>query len=71
MDNIIIVVYKRIWFEYFESDIEINKIGDSYILIGIVEIEEVKEMIVSIIGEVIGSEKIIVSNSKKDSDGNS
>ncbi|MGN1596132.1 type II and III secretion system protein family protein [Yersinia enterocolitica] len=70
VDNTITAAHKRIRLEYPESDIEINKIGDSYILTGTVETEEAKETIASIIGEAIGSEKTIASNSKKDSDGN-
>lgn len=57
MDNTITAAHKRIRLEYPESDIEINKIGDSYILTGTVETEEAKETIASIIGEAIGSEK--------------
>ncbi|MFL4556656.1 type II and III secretion system protein family protein [Yersinia kristensenii] len=59
VNNTITATNKRIQIEYPESDIEINKIGASYILTGTAESEEVKDTIVSIIGEAIGSKKAI------------
>lgn len=55
VNNTITAANKRIQIEYPESDIEINKIGTSYILTGMAESEEAKDTIVSIIGEAIGS----------------
>lgn len=57
VNNIISVAHKRIQLEYPESNIEINKIGDSYVLTGTAESEEAKDTIATIIGESIGSKK--------------
>ncbi|MGH1595689.1 type II and III secretion system protein family protein [Yersinia proxima] len=57
VNNIISVAHKRIQIEYPESNIEINKIGDSYVLTGTVESEEAKDTIATIIGESVGSKK--------------
>jgi pilus assembly protein CpaC len=57
VDNIIDAADQRIVAEYPESNIEINKIGDSYILTGVAESEEAKDTIVAIVGESIGSKK--------------
>ncbi|WP_145539534.1 type II and III secretion system protein family protein [Yersinia kristensenii] len=64
VNNTITAANKRIQIEYPESDIEINKIGTSYILTGMAESEEAKDTIVSIIGEAIGSKKTIDSESQ-------
>lgn len=58
VNNIITMVSTRIKLEYPESNIEINKIGDSYVLTGMAESEEAKETITNIIGEAIGSKVI-------------
>ncbi|WP_145555049.1 type II and III secretion system protein family protein [Yersinia canariae] len=71
VNNTITSAHKRIQLEYPESDIEINKVGDSYILTGTVETEEAKDTIVSIIGEATGSKKTIDIHNKKEIDGNS
>lgn len=64
VNNTITAANKRIQIEYSESDIEINKIGTSYILTGMAESEEAKDTIVSIIGEAIGSKKTIDTDSQ-------
>lgn len=61
VNNIITMVDKRIKLEYPESNIEINKIGDSYVLTGMAESEDAKETITDIIGKAIGS-KVIKDN---------
>ena len=58
VNNIITMVDKRIKLEYPESNIEINKIGDSYVLTGMAESEDAKETITDIIGKAIGSKVI-------------
>ncbi|ATM94416.1 putative tight adherance operon protein [Yersinia frederiksenii] len=58
VNNIIPSVHRRIQAEYPESNIDINKIGSSYILTGLVESEEVRDTVVNIIGEAIGSKRI-------------
>lgn len=62
VNNIITNVNKRIQVEYPESDVNINKIGGSYILTGMVESEEAKDTIANIIGEAIGSKRITNSH---------
>lgn len=57
VNSIINTANKRIMIEYPESNVDIDKIGDSYILTGSVESEEAKDTIVSIVGEAIGSKK--------------
>ncbi|CNH46082.1 type II and III secretion system protein family protein [Yersinia pekkanenii] len=57
VNNIINAIYKRIKIEYPDSKIEINKIGDSYILTGQAESEEAKDTIVSMVGEAINHKK--------------
>lgn len=58
VNNIITMVDKRIKIEYPESNIDINKIGDSYVLTGMADSEDAKETISTIIGEAIGSKRI-------------
>nr|WP_174848851.1 pilus assembly protein N-terminal domain-containing protein [Yersinia artesiana] len=57
VNNIITTAHKRVQLEYPDSNIEINKIGDSYVLTGIAESEEAKDTITTIIGESIGSKR--------------
>lgn len=57
VNNIINAANKRILIEYPDSNIDIDKIGENYILTGIVESEEAKDTIVSIVGSAMGSEK--------------
>ncbi|HDL7645107.1 TPA: pilus assembly protein N-terminal domain-containing protein [Yersinia enterocolitica] len=57
VNNIITTVHKRVQLEYPDSNIEINKIGDSYVLTGTAESEEAKDTITNIIGEAIGSKR--------------
>lgn len=57
VNNIINAANKRVLIEYPDSNIDIDKIGDSYILTGIVESEEEKDTIATIVGEAIGSQK--------------
>lgn len=57
VNDIINATNKRIISEYPDSRIEIDKIGDSYILTGEVESEEEKDTIATLIGEAIGSKK--------------
>ncbi|AIN16606.1 bacterial type II and III secretion system family protein [Yersinia rochesterensis] len=63
VNNVIAAAYKRIQLEYPESHVEINKIGDGYILTGTAGSEEAKDTIGTIIGEAVGSKRIINSNS--------
>ncbi|WP_145515568.1 type II and III secretion system protein family protein, partial [Yersinia aleksiciae] len=56
-NSIINTADKRIMIEYPESNVEIDKIGESYILTGQVESEEAKDTIATIVGEAIGSRK--------------
>lgn len=67
VNNIITVAHKRIQAEYPGSDIDINKIGNSYILTGTAESEEAKDTIANIIGEAMGSKKINSNNQSFDS----
>ncbi|MGE4802291.1 type II and III secretion system protein family protein [Yersinia hibernica] len=71
VNNIITSANKRIQLEFPESNIDINKLGNSYILTGTVETEEAKDSIISIIGEAIGSKKLIGVSRKKEIDGDS
>ena len=64
VNNIITMVDKRIKLEYPESNIEINKIGDSYVLTGMAESEDAKETITDIIGKAIDS-KVIKDNANQ------
>ncbi|CNL20572.1 type II and III secretion system protein family protein [Yersinia aleksiciae] len=57
VNSIINTANKRIMIEYPESNVEIDKIGESYILTGQVESEEAKDTIATIVGEAIGSGK--------------
>ena len=57
VNNIITTAHKRVQIEYPDSNIEINKIGDSYVLTGTAESEEAKDTITTIIGESIGSKR--------------
>ncbi|PHZ28842.1 type II and III secretion system protein family protein [Yersinia bercovieri] len=57
VNNIINAANKRVLIEYPDSNIDIDKIGDSYILTGIVESEEEKDTLATIVGEAIGSQK--------------
>jgi pilus assembly protein CpaC len=56
VNNIINATYKRIRIEYPDSNIAINKIGESYILTGNAESEEAKDTIASIVGEALSNE---------------
>lgn len=58
VNNIITMVDKRIKIEYPESNIDINKIGNSYVLTGMADSEDAKETISTIIGEAIGNKRI-------------
>lgn len=57
VNDIINGANKRVVAEYPNSHIEIDKIGDSYILTGEVESEEEKDTIATLVGEAIGSKK--------------
>ncbi|MBS0054003.1 pilus assembly protein N-terminal domain-containing protein [Yersinia sp. Marseille-Q3913] len=57
VNKVINAANKRVLIEYPESNIDIDKIGDSYILTGLVESEEAKDTIATIVGEAIGSQK--------------
>ncbi|CNJ77628.1 putative tight adherance operon protein [Yersinia aldovae] len=59
VNNIINLVYQRIKVEYPDSNIEINKIGDSYILTGQAESEEAKDTIASMVGEAVNNRREI------------
>ncbi|HHL2499858.1 TPA: type II and III secretion system protein family protein [Yersinia enterocolitica] len=58
VNDIITMIDKRIKIEFPESDIDINKIGNSYVLTGMAESEDAKETISAIIGEAIGRKRI-------------
>lgn len=57
VNNIITAAHKRVQLEYPDSNIEINKVGDSYVLTGTAESEDAKDTITTIVGEAIGSKK--------------
>ncbi len=57
VNNTINDAYRRIRTEFPDSKIEINKIGESYILTGSAETEEAKDTIASIVGEATASKK--------------
>ncbi|WP_433915624.1 type II and III secretion system protein family protein [Yersinia alsatica] len=67
VNSIITAAHKRIQVEYPGSDIDINKIGNSYLLTGTVESEEAKDTIANIIGEAMGSKKTNSNNQSFDS----
>ncbi|CNH02816.1 putative tight adherance operon protein [Yersinia thracica] len=63
VNNVINSAYKRMQLEYPESNVEINKIGDSYILTGTVGSEDAKDTIATIVGEAVGSKRRESDNS--------
>ncbi|ARB86509.1 MULTISPECIES: type II and III secretion system protein family protein [Yersinia] len=57
VNDIITSAYQRIKIEYPDSNVEINKIGNSYLLTGKAESEEAKDTIAAIIGEAINKKR--------------
>lgn len=57
VNDIITSAYQRIKIEYPDSNIEINKIGNGYLLTGKAESEEAKDTIAAIVGEAINKKR--------------
>lgn len=57
VNDIMTSAYQRIKIEYPDSNVEINKIGNSYLLTGKAESEEAKDTIAAIIGEAINKKR--------------
>ncbi|MFA3781156.1 type II and III secretion system protein family protein [Yersinia sp. 1652 StPb PI] len=63
VNDIITSAYQRIKIEYPDSNVEINKIGNGYLLTGKADSEEAKDTIAAIVGEAINKKR---EKSRKD-----